>query len=93
MTRTGMTIRRSKRFMARYRRLSFAHKQAVIEAIETLRNDPSHASLANHALRGAMARQRAISVDHDLRIVFAVKGDYEEILFLDIGTHADVYRE
>jgi len=39
-----------------------------------------------------MARQRSLSVDHDLRIIFTVKGNYDEVLFLDIGKHADVYR-
>ncbi len=88
-----MQVRYSRRFEGRFKRLSHDDKKAVLEVIENFIDHPREPLLANHALRGTMSRQRSLSADHDLRIIFTVKGDYEEVLFLDVGTHADVYRK
>ncbi len=88
-----MNVRRSKQFMASFRRLSYADKMAVNEVIETFQDNPHDPSLANHALRGSMTGKRSLSVDHNLRIVFTVKGDYDQAVFLNVGTHDEVYRE
>ena len=87
-----MRVHYAKRFEARFRRLSHAYKRAVAEIIEAFIDTPYAGSLGNHALRGTMTGKRSLSVDHDLCIVFTVKGDYEEVTFLDVGTHSEVYR-
>jgi addiction module RelE/StbE family toxin len=88
-----MNVLWSRRFSARYRRLSRADREAVIETIEAFRDNPLSSSFSNHALRGTMTGKRAIAVDDDLRLIFKVKGNYDEILLLDIGAHSEVYRE
>jgi addiction module RelE/StbE family toxin len=87
-----MRIRYLKRFENRFRRLSFADKKSVKEIIDTFIDSPSAASPGTHALRGTMTGLRSLAVDDDLRIIFKVRGDYDEVVFLDVGTHDDVYR-
>jgi addiction module RelE/StbE family toxin len=88
-----MHVRYSGNFEKRFRRLPHADKKAALEVIAHFLEHPEESLSVSHVLHGSMARQRSLSVDHDLRIIFTVKGDYDEVLFLDIGTHADVYRD
>jgi len=88
-----MRVHYSKRFENRFRRLPHAHKKAAVEVIDAFLDNPHASSLGNHALRGAMAGTQSIEVDNDLRIIFTVKGDYDEVTFLNIGTHIEVYRK
>ena len=63
----------------------------VIETIEIFSKNPSHSVLRNHALRGAMLGKRAISVTGDVRIIFQEFDDYLVVVFLNVGTHNQVY--
>lgn len=45
--------------------------------------------LDDHALEGRMAGKRAFSITGDVRVVYEETSDY--IIFLDVGTHAQVY--
>lgn len=44
----------------------------------------------DHALSGELTGKRAFSISSDIRVVYEVVGD--EYIFLDIGTHNQVYR-
>lgn len=87
-----MNLRYSKRFAAALRRLPAHDKHMVLHTVELFRENPFDPSLRNHALTGLMTGKRSISVDHDLRIIFTERGDYQDVTLLDIGTHAQVYR-
>ncbi|NBC32585.1 MAG: hypothetical protein GVY13_07910 [Alphaproteobacteria bacterium] len=78
--------------MRRLRKLSREDKQAVELAIEQFREDPFSPGLQNHELSGPLGGRRAISVDHDLRIIFIEKDNYKEVTLLDIGPHSTVYK-
>lgn len=45
--------------------------------------------LDDHPLTGAMAGKRAFSITGDIRVIYVETED--EIIFLDVGTHAQVY--
>jgi len=44
----------------------------------------------DHALSGSLAGRRAFSVTADVRVIYVETT--EAIIFLDVGTHAQVYR-
>ena len=46
--------------------------------------------LCDHALSGKLAGKRAFSVAGDIRVIYAELDD--AIVFLDIGSHSQVYR-
>ncbi len=87
-----MNLRYSKKFVSSLRKLAAADKTAVILAVELFQESPLHPSLRNHALMGRMNGKRAIVVDHDLRIVFTERGNYQDVTLLDVGGHVEVYR-
>jgi addiction module RelE/StbE family toxin len=87
-----MNLRYSKKFAVSFRKLAVVDKSTVVHALELFQEHPFDASLRNHALRGKMSGKRAIVIDHDLRIVFTERGDYQDVTLLDVGSHADVYR-
>ena len=55
-------------------------------------SDPQHILLKNHALTGDMKGLRAFSITGDIRVIYRLL-DKKIIEFLDIGTHAQVYRQ
>ncbi len=64
-------------------------KPATINAINLFLHNPFDPSLRNHELRGKMKGKRSISITYDLRIVYIEKENY--YMFLDIGTHNQIY--
>ena len=87
-----MNLRYSQKFVSSLRKLAAADKTTVIHAVELFQENPLHPSLRNHALTGKMSGKRAIVVDHDLRIIFTERGNYQDVTLLDVGGHAEVYR-
>ena len=69
----------------RDKRLHELYKKAVTLFIE----DPQHPDLHVHELKGRMNNKKAFSVDDDCRVIFIE--DPDKFLFLDIGTHDEVY--
>lgn len=66
---------------------------SIVETLEQLSAEASHASLRTHKLRGALAECWSCSAEYDLRIVFEyVQHDgAEAIHLLSLGTHDQVY--
>jgi len=87
-----MNLRYSQKFVSSLRKLAAADKTTVILAVELFQENHIHPSLRNHALKGKMSGKRAIVVDHDLRIIFTERGNYQDVTLLDVGGHAEVYR-
>lgn len=86
-----MEIRFVRRFEKKFEKLPSNLRQKTSRVIEIFRKDPFHPSLHNHALAGNLAGRRAISVTNDVRIVLREFEHYTLVLFLDIGTHNQVY--
>jgi mRNA-degrading endonuclease YafQ of YafQ-DinJ toxin-antitoxin module len=86
-----MRIDYSPAFQKRFRLLSLLDKDAVSDTIDFFKDHPYDPSLRNHALEAPMYWKRSISVRDDLRIIFIEKGEYIEVLMLDVGNHNEVY--
>jgi len=69
---------------------------AIEKTLFKLRQDAYDPSLKTHGLSGKLAAVLACSCGYDCRILFIIEkdisnGQVENIVLLDIGTHADVY--
>ena len=58
--------------------------------LESFKDDPFTPGLKTHKLSGKLKDYWSFSVEYDLRIVFYF-ADKVKIIFVDIGTHKDVY--
>lgn len=87
-----MEIHYHKDFQKRFQKLPPHIKSKVIRAVEKFSADPLHPILHNHPLSGRLQGLRAFSVTGDVRIIFREENHYTIVLFLDVGTHNQVYR-
>ncbi|MBF0370429.1 MAG: type II toxin-antitoxin system YafQ family toxin [Magnetococcales bacterium] len=86
-----MVIHYQKKFYKQFAKLD-KHKQIQAkEAIERFKKNPFDPKLKNHALKGPMIPMRAFSAGFDLRIIFSEEKGYVEVLFVQIGSHNQVY--
>ncbi len=70
-----------------------SNKKLVLHAKERIalfRIDRNNPVLKDHGLTGAKRKLRAFSVSGDIRIVYMPISDME-VIFLDIGSHNQVY--
>ena len=84
-------IRWSKPFSRRYQQRIAKDERLTEEfwaSIETFWVDPE--SVHDHPLENVMEGQRAFSINQEYRVVYIEKAD--AYVFLDVGTHAQVYR-
>jgi addiction module RelE/StbE family toxin len=86
-----MNIRFHRFFSKRYKKLSPVLQKKVDKTIQIFIQNPHARELYNHGLVGSLIGKRSISVTGDVRIIFAVEGNYITVLFLDVGTHAQLY--
>lgn len=75
-----------KKRIAPYQQLVKRFEQRV----HVFMKNPYHPLLRNHGLYGKKLKLRAFSVGGDMRVVYA-EVSKEEVLFLDIGSHSQVY--
>ncbi len=87
-----MEIVFSKTYDKHFAKLRKKEKERVRDAIAKFRKNPSDGFLNNHSLSGKMKGKRALSVGGDLRIIFREQDGYVVVLFLDIGSHNQVYK-
>lgn len=86
-----MKTRTSKTFRKQYAKLSKKQQEKVSDCIRRFKKDPFERRLRNHALKGLMNSQRSISAGGDLRLIFEEYENYTLVLFLDVGSHNQVY--
>lgn len=60
------------------------------EKLELFINNPYASSLRTHKLSGSLAPSWAFSIEYNLRVVFDFVTE-TKVMFLDIGTHDQVY--
>ena len=58
--------------------------------LEVFLHDPFDQSLRTHKLTGHLKDQWSFSVDYDTRVLFFFASK-EEVVFINIGTHDEVY--
>lgn len=54
-------------------------------------NNPAHPLLRDHQLKGSRKAYRAFSITGDIRVVYVMEDD-DRAIFIDIGTHNQVYK-
>lgn len=72
-------------------RLTPHQKRRVDQALELFENHPFDPQLKNHPLHGDLKGRRAIVAGDDLHLVFRQENNYDEVVFLSVGTHNQVY--
>lgn len=77
-------------FVRQYRKLPDALRVEVKEKIELFSEDPKHAHLKTHKLKGPLQGYWSFSVNYAYRIVFEFVSKKTAVL-LTVGDH-DVYR-
>lgn len=87
-----MKILYAKHFNREVQKLSRENQKRVREALDLFEQNPFAPSLRNHALQGTQKGNRSISAGYDLRLIFIERDGYTLILFVDVGSHDDVYR-
>jgi addiction module RelE/StbE family toxin len=53
--------------------------------------DPFHPSLKTHKLSGKLKDLWSFSVEYDLRVIFYFEDNKSKAVFVDIGSHDEVY--
>lgn len=62
----------------------------VLERLALFKKDPSNPLLKDHSLTGKKSHLRAFWVTGDIRIVYLPISE-KEVIFIDIGSHNQVY--
>ncbi len=83
------SIQRSSRFKRSFKKLSLSTQKKIVKKIRIFIQDPFHPQLKTHKLKPREKQYYAFSIEYDLRVVFRFKD--ESVIFLDIGTHDEVY--
>lgn len=80
-------IRQARKFLKKHPEIHGQYRKTL----ELLELNPYHPSLRLHSLRGRMSGLSSVSINISYRIVteFIIEGD--EILFVNIGKHDQVY--
>lgn len=61
------------------------------ECVQNFINDPFARSLRTHKLSGGLKELWSFSVEYDVRIIFYFVENGKKAIFVNIGTHDEVY--
>jgi len=86
-----MRIELHKNFEKAFAKLNSKQKRRVKETIERFKRNPYDLRLKNHALKDELQGYRAISTGGDLRLIFQGERKYEQVQFVLVGIHTQVY--
>ena len=80
-------IRRARKFLKRHPEIQGQYRKTL----ELLEFDPFHPSLRLHSLQGNLSGLSSVSINISYRIVLELIIEGNEILFINIGKHDQVY--
>ena len=80
-------IRRARKFLKKHPEIHGQYRKAL----ELLELNPYHPSLRLHSLQGNLSGLSSVSINISYRIVLELIIDGNEILFINIGKHDQVY--
>ena len=87
-----MNIRRSQKFIKAFKKLPKKIQIKTKERIELFLENRMARELHDHSLKNNMKGKKAFSVTGDYRIIYEEEKDKEIVfIFIDIGTHSQVY--
>lgn len=65
-------------------------KEKFWQKVEIFTNNPFDSSLKTHKLSGKLQELWSFSIEYDIRVIFYFE-DNQSIIFVDIGSHDQVY--
>jgi len=80
-------IRRARKFLKKHPEIPGQYRKTL----ELLEFDPHHPSLRLHSLQGNLSGLSSVSINISYRIVLELIIEGNEILFINIGKHDQVY--
>jgi len=86
-----MEIELSSNFLRKAKKLSNKEKVLLSERADIFRKNPNDPRLKTHALIGKLKGMLSFSLDYSKRVVFLYI-EPNKVLFFDIGSHNEVYR-
>ncbi len=81
-----------KKYLIHYKKRiknDFLAREATRDAVNAFTSNPLDPVIKDHPLKGKMQGLRSFYISEDLRIIYVEKPDC--YIFLDIGSHDDVY--
>jgi len=81
----------SKNFKKSFSKKDKFVQKKIRERIRLFREDPFNIVLNNHKLHGEYVGCSSINITGDFRVVFKYLDEFH-IVFLDIGTHTELYK-
>jgi len=87
-----MEVYFNKAYSKRFGKLNKRDREAVKEAILKFMDDPFADDLRNHPLKGKYLGYRSIDAGFDLRVIFREEDGYIVVVFVDVGSHSQLYR-
>lgn len=85
-----MKVRFHKNFEKQYKRLKKGQKERFQERLILFLENPFHAILGNHPLKGKYRGYRSINITGDLRAIYKFVSQ-REFVFVAIDTHGNLY--
>jgi len=88
-----MIIEPHPKFKKAYQKYIKPYPRLILQTskrIKLFQTNSKHPLLKDHALKGSMQKLRSFSVSGDIRIIYQPLSP-RHVLFLDIGTHNQVY--
>jgi addiction module RelE/StbE family toxin len=88
-----MKIEFSSKFQKSYKKLLLRRPDAAVPILQKIllfAQEPNSPTLALHKLKGQLKDVWSFSVERDLRVIID-RQDPEKIIFVDIGSHDQVY--
>lgn len=79
--------KREKSFLKKHPDL----RERYFKTLLLLEQNPSHPSLRLHALQGRLAGLHSVSISMSYRITLELELREQEIVFVNIGSHGEVY--
>lgn len=92
MTGKTVKIEFSSPFKRRLKRLNPKIRKKLPELMVIFSGDPFNRRLKTHQLAGRLKNKYAFSLAPNLRIIFTFIDNNKTALFIDIGSHDQVYR-
>lgn len=88
-----MKIFYSSQFIKHYKKRIKRHanlKNRFKERVNLFMEDRDTAILKDHKLRGEKKDFRAFSITGDIRVIY-IEEDSETVIFIDVGSHSQIY--
>ena len=80
-----------KSFNKAYKKLNKNQQKRINATLVIFNVAPFSPQLKNHSLKGKLKNMRSISAGFDLRLVYTEKDNHIIVIFLDVGSHNQVY--